>query len=87
MRTAVRSLLCGLLAAALLLGCAGNVLAIDSSFFNNLFVVLFGGLRLWRVIIKEFFEVHLTFCPFSSQPGYTNSRQSIGPLKNGTLVL
>ena len=35
MRTAVRSLLCGLLAAALLLGCTGNVLAIDSSFFSS----------------------------------------------------
>ena len=43
-----------------------------------------GGLFL---LLKKFFEVHFMFCPFSSQPGYMNSRQSIGPLKNGTRVL
>ena len=64
-------------------------------FLDNLFLSGFrcffisrrrGGRRLW-LVIKEFFEVHLTFCPLSSQPGYTNNRQSIGPLKNGILVL
>ena len=76
-------------------GFDNRLLDVDAVFCNNFFLSGFRcsfinrrrcGRRLW-LVIKEFFEVHLTFCPLSSQPGYTNSRQSIGPLKNGTLVL